>query len=173
VRQVRRLDGESGIQCAARHATDHPLPAMFLSQMTPIPVQRDVWVVAIQAITPLILLLSLYVQKRWADSAAKHVIEVKQVLHDTDAATNVKLRSIEATTIQTHTLVNSRWGVILANMSVLSREHATNLREKSNVSQLPEDIKLAQAAEDAAAAAENDLKVHQQQQALVDAGQTR
>jgi RNA-binding protein YlmH len=141
---------------------------MFLSQTV---VNQSVTYAALQAVTPLILLFSLYVQKRWADSAAKHVTEVKQVLHDTEAATTVKLKTIEATTSQTHVLVNSRWGVILANMSVLSREHATNLREKSNVSQLPEDIKLAQAAEDAAAAAENDFLIHQQQQALVDAGQ--
>jgi hypothetical protein len=147
---------------------------MFIAQAAPVPVevQQNVWIVAIQASYPLIALFSLWVQKKWADSAARHAKDVKVALVESTSKTEQQLTHIDNTTIQTHTLVNSRLGIVLQNMAILTREKAITLKEKAESSGSPEDWKLSQSAETAADAAEKDLQQHQTQQAIVDAGKS-
>jgi hypothetical protein len=123
-------------------------------------------------ITPLVLLFSLWVQKQWADKAAHAASEVKSTLHDDRLKTGDQLAVIAQTTHETHVLVNSQRGVILKNMAILSRNHATMARKAANLSNDPDDRTVADAAEQAAISAENDLALHEKQQDIVD-GVTR
>ena len=128
----------------------------------------NLWVVIVQAITPLILLFSLWVQKQWADKAAKMVTGVKQDLKKSDEKTESNLGDIKQIAVQTHTLVNSQRGVILKNMAILSRNHAIMARKSSNLSNNTVDREIADRAEAAADAAESDFNLHQAQQDIVD-----
>jgi hypothetical protein len=82
------------------------------------------------------------------ERAAKEVRDVKQTLHDTTASTDQKLDKI-------HTLVNSKLGAALK----LIAEYARSRAEQSGTSEHME----------AALAAEEKYREHQEQQADVDA----
>jgi hypothetical protein len=109
------------------------------------------------AITPIILIFSLYIQKTWADHSTKE-----------RADNSSKLDSIRATTVETHVLVNSQRGVILKNMAILSRQHAVMARKAATISGNRDDKAIADLAEAAAKAAEDAEALHQNQQNIVD-----
>jgi hypothetical protein len=140
------------------------------------------WSSVFGAITPLVLLFSLWVQKIWADNAArrgedakdaaqeaaKAAIQVKQTLEHTSSAAHEDLGRIKQLATQTHTLVNSQRGVILKNMAVLSRSHAVLARKAANLSNDSDDRLIADEAEEAASHAESAYDLHQDQQNIVD-----
>lgn len=140
------------------------------------------WSSVFGAITPLVLLFSLWVQKIWADNAArrgedakdaaieaaKAAVQVKQTLEHTSVAAHEDLSRIKQLATQTHTLVNSQRGVILKNMATLSRNHAIMARKAATLSNDHEDRMIADAAEEAASHAESTYDLHQDQQDIVD-----
>ena len=131
---------------------------------------KSPWTAFFAAITPLILLFSLWVQKQWADKAASKAEAVKELLIATDQKKAIELDAIKKTTNQTHVLVNSQRGVILKNMALLSRNHAILARKQANMTNDVTDRDIADKAEAAALSAETDFSLHQTQQGIVDAG---
>ncbi len=140
-----------------------------MSEVVEIVQQANLWS-AIGAfftfLTPLAIVCSTLLQKKWADRAVQATVKVKDTLVVANKDALKKLESIQDTTIQTHILVNSQKGVILKNMALLSRNHAVMARKAAFLSDLREDYEIAERAEIAASEAESVYELHQSQQDL-------
>ena len=133
------------------------------------------WTAFFTAVTPLVLLFSLWVQRIWAartiklaEAAAAAAAVVKNKLESYDKELRVSLNILQQGVTATHLLVNSQRGIILKNMSLLARNHATMARAVASKTGSEGDLSVAHAAELAALSAESDYSTHEGQQHIVD-----
>jgi hypothetical protein len=145
------------------------------------------WTAVFGAITPLVLLFSLWVQRMWATSAAKSAakaataaeqvkiaaIDVKDKLEEATNEQRVSMAIIQQTTSRTHALVNGQYGLFLRNMAMLARNHATMARQVAKTSGDERDDGVAGAAELMALSTEADYHAHMQQQQIIDGDQAK
>lgn len=129
--------------------------------------ESGIWTAFFTAITPLVLLFSLWVQRIWASSMSKAATRsadaaeaVKVKLEQSDKDFKASLSILQQTTDHTHLLVNGQRGIILKNLSILARNHAIMARSISHKSRDENDLLIARAAELAATSAENEYEEH-------------
>jgi hypothetical protein len=132
------------------------------------------WTAVFGAITPLVLLFSLWVQRIWAEGVAKAAtkaaaaavdvknaaFEVKQKLEETSNEQRVSMAIIQQTTSRTYIKVDGQFTLYLKNMALLARNHATMARGVAKASLDPKDESVAVAAEFMAISTEADYQSH-------------
>jgi hypothetical protein len=109
-------------------------------------------------------------QDRIAEAQRLATVEVKDTLLATGTATDKKLSEQGKTLGDVHTLVNSQKGVMLNALAIALKANAILAREKADRADANElDKVAAQLAQRAADKAQDDLRIHEEQQAIVDA----
>lgn len=121
------------------------------------------------AVTPLVLLFSLGVQRLWASRAAKGVAKAAQLIEDmktrmadSDRELRVSIAILQQTSEKMNSEVNGYTGVILKNMAALARNHAIMSRNYAAKTDAEEDKSVARVAEVAAISIENEYEAHKQ-----------
>jgi hypothetical protein len=144
------------------------------------------WTAIFGAITPLVLLFSLWVQRIWAAGVAKAAakaasaadevkraaVEVKDKLETTSNEQRVSMAIIQQTTSRTYMRVNGQYTLYLRNMAMLARNHANMARQVAKASNNDRDEAVAGAAELMAQSTEADYLAHMQQQDSIENDQT-
>jgi hypothetical protein len=107
--------------------------------------------------------------KQSTEAQRMAVLEVKDTLLATGNATDKKIAEQGKTLSDVHTLVNSQKGVMLNALAIALKANAILAREKADRADANElDKVAAELAQRAANKAQEDLRAHEEQQAIVD-----
>lgn len=117
------------------------------------------------AVTPLVLLFSLYIQRLWASRASKAALKAAQLIEDIkskiaafDSEMRVSVAILQQTSEKMNKEVNGYTEILLRNMAALARNHAIMSKNYASKTNNEEDKRVANVAEVAAISIENEYE---------------
>ncbi len=130
--------------------------------------ESSMWTAFFTAVTPLIILFSLWVQRIWelrrtriAEKTSSLMAEVKDRISSVDNELRVSVSILKQTSERTTSQINGYMRVVLRNMAALARNHAVMSANYAKRTNNEEDKSVARVAELAAIAAENEYKEYE------------